>query len=331
MLPQASLNTARIVTSLMETLSQELQIFFHLFDIASFSRLLDALMQKKGHFIFTGVGKSGFIARKIAATMSSSGTPSLFLSPQDALHGDLGVIGMNDSVFLISKSGETDELIELCPALRKKGAHLIAVVATQRASRLVKMCDDSFIIPSLRELCPFELAPTTSTLAQLIFGDLLAMTLMRKKEISRTDFIVNHPAGRIGKRHLFTVADLMVRGEAIPKCTENMLLTDVLVELSNKKCGCICVISEKNGLAGIFTDGDLRRVIQKYREKAFSYLIKDLMNCTPRKISPEILAYDAMLIMEEDTTKLISVLPVINGSSELIGLIRMHDIVQSGL
>ncbi len=321
-----------IITSLMNDLSQGIQDFFSLFDTIKFESLVLFLLSLKGHIILTGVGKSGLIGKKISATLNSSGSPSFFLSPQDALHGDLGIIRSGDAVLLLSKSGETDELIELCPALRNKGAVLIAIVSSENPSRLTKTADFTFQLPELKEICPFDLAPTTSTISQLIFGDLLSMTLMRKKGITQNDFILNHPAGRIGKRSLIRVQDLMLRDNALPKCHPNMKLTDILVELSNKKCGCICVIDHDGKLLGIFTDGDLRRAIQSLQEKAFSCSIESLMTPNPRVTYPDILAHHAMCLMEEDPKKAITVLPVVSREdNELLGLIKMHDILQTGL
>ncbi len=323
--------TSEIVRSLMHDLSHSIGEFFRLFDLPSFLALIDTLLKSQGYMVFTGVGKSGFVAKKIAATLNSSGTPAFFLSPQDALHGDLGVIRQGDIVFLLSKSGETNELVELCPALRNKGACLVAVVSSTIGSRLGRASDIVFCLPELKELCPFDLAPTTSTLSQLIFGDLLSMTLMKKKGITRDDFIKNHPAGRIGKRHIIRVKDLMLTGNAIPKCTESELLADVLVELSNKKCGCICIVDNDNKLLGIFTDGDLRRTIQSEREKAFSIPIGNLMTSGPKVVSSDMLAYNAMLMMEENPKRPVTVLPVVDSAYHLIGIIKMHDILQTGL
>ncbi len=324
-------NNPSIVKELIFDLTQAINEFFRLFDVEAFEKVIELVMACPGIVFFTGVGKSGIVAKKAAATMSSSGTKALYISSQNALHGDIGVVSKGDIVFLLSKSGETQELIELCPALRNKGAILVAVVANGSQSRLSKASDHTFILPQLKELCPFDLAPTTSTLSQLIFSDLLSMALMRKKGITKEDFIKNHPAGRIGKRHLIRVKDLMVTGDAIPQCCSEDLLADVLVELSNKKCGCVCIVDEESRLVGIFTDGDLRRAIQKNQEKVLSLPLSEIMTVGPRVVLPEELAYNAMLLMEEDQKRPITVLPVTNSEGKLVGLIKMHDILQSGL
>jgi len=316
-----------VVKSLVGDFRSNIEYLFSNFDYASFVRLIDRILTCRGALIFAGVGKSGVIAQKIAATVTSSGTKALSLSVQNAMHGDVGVVGSDDIVFLLSKSGETDELLSLCPVLRTKGASLLAIVANG-ASRLVSACDDHFVLPSVRELCPFDIVPTTSSLAQLIFGDILATSLMKFKNISLDEFIQNHPAGRIGKRQTLRVRDLMLTGEQIPSCRPSNCLGEVLVELSNKQCGCICVLDNENHLLGIFTDGDLRRSLQTYGVESLDYPMHELMTRDPRTVDPETLAYKAMQVMEDGRP--ITVLVVME-KEECVGVIKMHDIVQAGL
>ena len=318
-----------LIDELLYDLKLNIDVLFQRFDSEQLSKIVDLVFQSKGVIFFTGVGKSGVIARKIAMTFSCSGTKALYLSPQNALHGDIGIVGKDDIVFLLSKSGETSELLELCPALRNKGARLVAVVMNA-ASRLVKACDVSFVLPEVKELCPFDLSPTTSTIAQLVFGDLLAMALMRMKKVSLEDFIQNHPSGRIGKRRLLRVRDLMVSGERIPLCGPYDSLGDVLVELSNKQCGCICIVDNDGSLLGFFTDGDLRRTLLRLGPAAMGATMETLMIRNPRQVSPDILAYEAMAIMESDQKHPITVLAVVS-EGKCVGLLKMHDILQSGL
>ena len=318
-------------TQSIETLVSEFRssidaLFTH-FDCTTFIEIVDRVFACTGVVFFTGVGKSGLIAQKISSTLTSAGTKAFALSAQDALHGDVGIVGCEDIVFLLSKTGETDELLSLIPALRKKGAYLIAIVSSE-ASRLGMAVDESFILPSVKELCPFDLVPTTSALSQLIFGDLLAAALMRQKQFSLEQFIQNHPAGRIGKRQLVSVHDLMVRGKKIPMCFPQDTLEDILVELSNKQCGCICVVDEKEMLLGIFTDGDLRRALQEHGPQFLGKQVGELMTQHPRTVSPETLAYRAMKEMEEGHP--VTVLPVVEGK-RCVGLIKMHDILQAGI
>jgi arabinose-5-phosphate isomerase len=319
-----------LVQGLLEDLRSNIDVLFQRFDCLQFVKITEVVLHSKGCIFFTGIGKSGIIAQKIAATCSSSGTKAFFLSPQNALHGDIGLVGRNDIVFFLSKSGETSELLELCPALRNKGAILIAVV-TNPSSRLARACEFSFVLPELKELCPFDLAPTSSTIAQLVFGDLLAMVIMRLKEVSLSDFIQNHPAGRIGRRNLVKVRDLMISGEALPKCTPSDTLGNMLVELSNKQCGCICILGPNAQLLGIFTDGDLRRALQKLGPAALGATMGSLMTTSPRAIDSDTLAYEAMHLMESDQKHPITVLPVIEEDRTCVGIVKMHDILQSGI
>ncbi len=303
--------------------------FFDNFDAGKLRTVVEMLLSTPGTIVLTGVGKSGVIAKKIAMTMNSWGIKAFSLSPLNALHGDIGMVGPGDTVLLLSKSGESDELLSLCPALRNKGATLVAVVSSKE-SRLEKACDEAVYLPVAKELCPFDLAPTTSTVVQLLFGDLIAVALMRAKNIPLHEFSYNHPAGRIGKRLTLKVQDLMLKGQDLPLCAPGSILVDVLVELSNKKCGCILVVDEAKNLLGIFTDGDLRRALQAHGAAALSSPIQLLMTKSPRTISPDLLAVAALEQMEADQKHAITVLPVVEGT-RLLGLIKMHDILQSGL
>jgi arabinose-5-phosphate isomerase len=326
---QRTESVAPIVEDLVQQLRSNIDVLLQRFDTEQLAAIVRQVESLHGVVFCTGVGKSGIIAQKIAMTLSCSGTKAFFLSPQDALHGDVGAVGSGDMVFLFSKSGETSELLELCPALRNKGAHLVAVVMNPKA-RLVKACETSFILPELKELCPFDLAPTTSTMAQLIFGDLLAMALMRQKGVSLSDFIQNHPGGRIGRRQLVKVRDLMITGPQLPVCGPTDHLGDLLVELSNKQCGCICIVDEASLLLGIFTDGDLRRTLLRLGPAGLGAQMGSLMTTSPKTIGPDALAYDALRAMESNQQRPITVLAVVE-DGKCLGLIKMHDILQSGV
>jgi arabinose-5-phosphate isomerase len=303
--------------------------FFEHLDLDELRAVVNQLLTCQGTIFLTGVGKSGIISQKIAMTMSCYGIRALSLCPTNALHGDIGLVSDKDIVLLLSKSGETEELLHLCPALRNKGASLIAVVSS-RNSRLAKACDSSIFLPVAKELCPFDLAPTTSTVVQLLFGDLVATALMRHKSVSVDDFAGNHPAGRIGRRITLRVRDVMLQGAMIPLCSPEAALVDILVELSDKRCGCILAVDSEKRLLGIFTDGDLRRALQKGGSGALSLPVGDLMTSSPRLAHPEMFAYDAMCLMESDQKRAITVLPVVDNGF-VVGLIKLHDIVQSGL
>ncbi|MDR3624821.1 MAG: KpsF/GutQ family sugar-phosphate isomerase [Chlamydiales bacterium] len=303
--------------------------FFDHLDIELSEELLQKLLSCTGIVFFTGVGKSGIIAQKIAVTLVSTGTKAIYLSPTDTLHGDLGIITKNDIFVCFSKSGESEELLQLLPFIRNKGSFLVAIVSNLK-SRLARACDMAIHLPLERELCPFDLAPTTSTAIQLIFGDVLTVGLMRARNFSLSEYAINHPAGRIGRRTTLLVKDIMLTGEKLPLCRRSDKLVDSLVELSDKRCGCLLVIDDKMHLEGIFTDGDLRRALQTFGASVLEKGMENLMVKSPRFTIPEKLAWEAMQFMENDIVKPITVLPVIK-EDKLVGLVKMHDLIQSGL
>jgi arabinose-5-phosphate isomerase len=280
--------------------------------------------------VLTGIGKSGLVAKKTAVTMTSTGSRAIFLSPTDALHGDLGILKSEDIFVILSKSGESDELLNLIPYVRNKGIKMIGIIS-QPNSRLAKAVDQVLVLPSEKELCPYDMAPTTSTTIQTIVGDILAIALMHEKEISMVQFAESHPGGRIGKRTSLKVKDLMLKGNAVPLCGPKDKLVDTLVELSNKQCGCVMIVDKQKKLLGIFTDGDLRRALQGKGAAALESKMEDIMTITARWINPNTLAWDAMKAMEADQKRPIMVLPVIEDDKTVIGIIKMHDIVQSGI
>ncbi|CCB85066.1 MULTISPECIES: KpsF/GutQ family sugar-phosphate isomerase [Parachlamydia] len=307
-----------------------LDYFFSHLDMQKSEKVLEICQNCKGVLIFTGVGKSGYVAKKVAATMTSTGTRALFLSPTDALHGDIGIVTSDDVFLILSKSGETDELLNLMPCLRNKGATIIGIVSNAK-SRLAKACDIFIELPLQKELCPFDLVPTTSTTIQMIFGDVLAVELMTHKNFSKDQYGLNHPAGTIGKRVNVKVKDLMLTGSAIPICYPENKLVDILVELSNKKCGCVLIVDNQFILKGIFTDGDLRRALQKNGVQVLETPIGQIMSQKPQLITPDVLAFEAMRQMESDQKHPITVLPVVDDNHKVVGLIKMHDLVQSGI
>lgn len=307
-----------------------LNYFFDQLDCSEVEKIIHTMAACEGVIIFTGVGKSGLVAEKIAMTMTSSGSKAIFISPVNALHGDIGIVSAKDLVVMLSKSGESDELLNLIPTLRNKHVKLISIVNTPN-SRLSKSCDISIHLPLMRELCPFDMVPTTSTVIQMIFGDILSIALMSLKKFSLDQYAQNHPGGRIGKRISLKVSDLMLKGAAIPVCSPQDKLVDTLVELSNKRCGCVLIVDETQKLQGIFTDGDLRRSLQKHGANTLSSTMQELMTKTARWITPHNLAWEAMKQMEGDQKNAITVLPVLEDNQKVVGLIKLHDIVQSGL
>jgi len=314
---------------LFDSQKQLMNHFFDNVNLDEVEKIAELLLHCQGTVVLSGVGKSGLIAQKIAATFVSTGTRSLFLAPTDALHGDIGIVGPADVFIAFSRSGASEELIQLIPYVQKKGAKTVAVVSALE-SKLEKICSEVVHLPLLRELCPHDLAPTTSTAIQLLFGDLLAVALMRRKKFSVSDFASNHPGGLLGRKITLRVADLMFKGDALPICRPTEKLIDMLHEFSAKKCGCLLVINETQELLGIFTDGDLRRCIQQKGPLVLERMLEELMTKGPKTVLHDQMAIEAVHIMEEDPGKLITVLPVLEGR-KLVGLVRMHDIIQLGL
>lgn len=319
-----------MLQELLENERRYLNYFFDHIDLPSFEKIFNVLENCKGVIAFSGVGKSGLVAKKVSATMTSTNTRAIYISPINALHGDLGLVKKDDVFVFFSTSGESEELLNLIPSLRNKGVSIVAVVSNMQ-SRLAKACDYAVNLPLERELCPFNMAPTTSTVIQMIFGDIMAIALMRKHNFTLDDFVLNHPAGRIGKRINLKVRDLMITGHDIPQCKPTDKLIDTLVELSNKRCGCVLIIDDAGKLCGIFTDGDLRRTLLHAGEGIFEKTMEEVMTKNPRSVTPNVLAVDAVKIMENNFKSEVTVLPVIDTENLVIGLIKLHDIVQSGI
>ncbi len=318
-----------MIQELLREQRLSLDPYFERLDCARADALLQLLISCKGTVVCSGVGKSGHIAQKIAATFLSTGTKAFFLDPMHAAHGDLGYVSETDVFLAFSKSGETDELLGLLPFIRKKKAKTVAIVSNPR-SRLALQSDLAIELPFEKELCPFDLAPTTSTAVQLLFGDCLAIALMRSKQVSLGDYALNHPGGLIGRRIALKVFDLMLKNEQLPLCKPMQKLIEVLPELSAKRCGCLLVVDESHRLIGIFTDGDLRRALETRGSASLEASVQELMTASPRFISPGLSAWDAMRKMEENPSRLITVLPVVE-NRRVVGLLRMHDVLQAGL
>ncbi len=313
---------------LFEKQKAYIDYFFDEIDETQAQKFMEFCRNIKGLIVLTGVGKSGIVAEKIAMTLSSTGTRAVHLPPTNFLHGDLGILTQDDLVIFLSKSGETEELLELIPFIRKKAAKLGALVSNPE-SRLAKNADCFVHLPLEKELCPFDLAPTISTAIQLLFGDALAMALM-PKSFSMQDYALNHPSGTIGKKTSVTVDSLMFRGDRVPLTTEKSILSAVLNDLTEKKCGCLLVVDENKQLQGIFTDGDLRRALQAHGTSIMNKPIGELMTRSAIAIPHDTLAWEALKVMQKDPKRWISVLPVLH-QKQVIGLIRMHDIIQAGI
>jgi arabinose-5-phosphate isomerase len=283
-----------------------------------------------GKIVILGVGKSGIIAQKIAATMTSTGTAALYLHPSDALHGGLGILNSDDAVIVLSNSGETDELLAMLPYLKNRRVPIVAIVGNLN-STLAQTADAVLDASVDQEACPLNLAPTTSTTVALAIGDALAMVLMKRKGLTLDDFAFNHPAGRLGKRLTLKVADLMHGGAKNPTIATGSNWVEVVRSISNGGLGAVNVIDVEGKLAGVITDGDLRRAIQRLDHAALETLTGDeIMTKDPTVAMPDVLAYDALRLMEDRPSQ-ISVLPVVDENRNCVGLIRLHDIVRSGL
>jgi arabinose-5-phosphate isomerase len=292
--------------------------------------VVDLLAACKGKIVVLGVGKSGIIAQKIAATMTSTGSAAVYLHPSDALHGGIGIINADDVVIILSRSGETDEIIGMLPYLKRRRVPIVALVGNLN-STLARRADAVIDGSVDQEACPLNLAPTTSTTVALALGDALAMTLMQVKGLTPDDFAINHPAGQLGKRLTLRVADLMHSGLDNPTITAGAIWLEIVKVITDGGLGAVSVVDEAGHLAGIITDGDLRRAIQRLKPSSLANLKCDeIMTRNPVVADPELLAYDALRLMEDRPSQ-ISVLPVVDGDRVCVGIIRLHDIVRSGL
>lgn len=297
---------------------------------AQLERALKLLAGCESKVVLTGIGKSGFIARKIAATLTSTGTRAVFLHPSDALHGDLGILHSADVVVILTNSGETDEILGMLPYLKHRGVPLIAIVGNTNSTvaRNVDVVLDASVD---KETCPFNLAPTASTTVALAIGDALALTVMQMKGLTPEDFALNHPAGRLGKRLMLKVSNLMRTGDDNPTVLPSASWLEVVSAITQGGLGAVNVVTSAGILAGIITDGDLRRAVQNSNPSDLGNLSAELlMTRNPITITPDELAYTALQLMENRPSQ-ISVLPVIDGNRRSIGLLRLHDLVRSGL
>jgi len=295
-------------------------------------RVIGILSSCQGKIVLLGVGKSGIIAQKIAATMTSAGTAAIYLHPSDALHGGLGILSADDVVLMLSNSGETDELRQLVPFAKRRGVPIVAIVGNVKAT--LALSADAVLDASVdEEACPLNLAPTASTTVALAIGDALAMTLMRAKGLTEDEFASNHPAGQLGKRLTLRVADLMHSGSRNPTIPTDSSWMDIVSAITHFGLGAVNVIDNEGRLAGIITDGDLRRSMQRIStaELAFANITCDeLMTPNPVVTNPDMLAFHALHLMEDRPSQ-INVLPVVDDARLCVGLIRLHDIVRSGL
>ena len=294
---------------------------------AGFSRACQFMLQCEGRVVVTGMGKSGHIGSKIAATLASTGTPAFFVHPGEASHGDLGMLTSSDVVLALSNSGETSELLTILPLIKRLHVPLITLTGNPDSS-LARAADINIDVSIAQEACPLGLAPTSSTTASLAMGDALAVSLLEARGFTADDFARTHPGGRLGRRLLLLIGDLMHTGDEIPRVLAEMPLSEALVEMSNKRLGFVVVVDRHGTIEGIFTDGDLRRVLQQNRIELRSTPIGDVMSRGCTTVSPDILAAEALQVMEANK---INALPVVDSDNRLIGAFNMHDLLHAGV
>jgi len=286
------------------------------------------LLETRGRVVVTGMGKSGHIGNKIAATLASTGTPAFFMHPAEASHGDLGMITAGDVVIAISYSGESDEISRILPAIKRRGAKVIAITG-RAASTLAREADVHLDARVEKEACPLELAPTASTTATLALGDALAMALLEARGFGSADFAQHHPGGTLGRRLLVHVEDIMRKGEQVPRSrASDLLLPTALDEMSRKGIGMTCVVDDAGRLAGIFTDGDLRRLLE-HHDSVKGVKVGDVMKRNPTVIAPGRLAAEAAQIFENKS--LGGRLVVCDPDGRLVGAITFHDLLAAGV
>ncbi len=288
----------------------------------TFVSAVEAIAEAKGRIIITGIGKSGHIGKKIAATMASTGTPAFFVHPAEASHGDLGMFTNEDVVIAISKSGESKELSDIVTYCKRYNITLIAI-AQKLESSLMKQANIRLLIPDMPEACPLGIAPTTSTTTTLVLGDALAMALLEKKHFSEEQFKLRHPGGKLGQ-NLIKVADLMHQSDAVPLVNVNVSLQNAVDEISKKKKGCVGIIDDEFNIIGIITDGDIRRHLAN---DFYSYKITDIMSSNPVVIPPEMLAVEATAIMNQMQ---ITNMFVCNARHP-VGILHIHDCLKAGI
>lgn len=301
-------------------------------DASTAARAVDLLVSCGGKVIITGVGKSGLVAQKIAASFTSVGLLSVYLNPLDALHGDIGVVRDGDVVVLISNSGKTSELLAIVPFIKKRHVKMLGILG-QLKSSLADYCDVVLDASVEREASPIDQVPTSSTAVAMALGDALAVAWMTAKGVSVSDFAMNHPGGTIGRRLTLTVADLMISREKLQMVAPDARLPEVVDALTSQAIGAVLVANPANPsvLGGIITDGDLRRALKRSTaEKWGNLLARDLMTATPITIRSSAAAVEALTLMERNVRKAITVLPVVDDNN-VVGMLRMHDLIQAGL
>ncbi|OGX07729.1 MAG: hypothetical protein A2Z88_06700 [Omnitrophica WOR_2 bacterium GWA2_47_8] len=291
-----------------------------------FAKAVDLIAKSRGRIVITGMGKTGIIGRKIAATFSSTGTPSIWMHSAEGMHGDLGQVTPRDVVIVISHSGETEETKQIMPIFKKIGCKIITITGKPKSS-LTQLSDIVLNVSVKKEGCPLGLAPMASTTATLVMGDALAACLIDRKGFKREDFALFHPGGALGKKLILKAEDIMRKGQGFPKVHENTKIKQVLFAITKARCGCACIVDGKGRLKGIFTDGDLRRHLRAGTD-LLSKTVKEVMTKNPSVIFKERLAVEALEILQE---RKIDELPVIDRQKRVVGLLDIQDLLKAGL
>jgi len=317
--------TSADMLSLFQEQARLVSFFFNRFDSSIALEFVREVDTCKGTVFFSGVGKSGFISNKIAMSFASVGVKSAFLNPQDALHGDIGNLQVGDLLVLLSKSGSTEELVKLVPSARSKGSKIVSITCAQSCT-LAEMSDMHVYLPLERELCTFNTAPVTSTILQLIFGDTITAALMRVKRLSMERYALNHPSGSIGRRLTLRVKDRMMSGASIPRIQQSSSISDAIFEMTRCGIGCVLVMDASDTLIGIFTDGDLRRMLQASKTFYSDFPIVGHITTNPRVVSPDHKLTEAKEIMSAPT--LVSSIPVVGQDDDiLVGILTLSDLL----
>ena len=295
----------------------------------NFAAAVNLILECEGRTVITGMGKSGLIGRKLAATLASTGTPSFYLHPAEGIHGDLGMVTSADVVIALSNSGETGEVLNILPSLRRIGAKVIAMVGNAN-STLGKNADVILDVGVSKEACPLGLAPTSSTTAALAYGDALALALLKKHNFTASQFAIFHPGGSLGRKLLLTVGNIMHKGDENPTVLADTTVQDALFVITDKGLGAVSVVDENGIMQGVLTDGDIRRGLSK----GVDFLqrpVRELMTANPKTITQDKLAAQALHLMESNKPKPITVLPVLDENRKVIGLLHMTDLVRQGV
>lgn len=294
---------------------------------SGFEKVVDIIYASKGRIVITGMGKSGLVGKKIAATLSSTGTPSFFMHPAEASHGDLGMVTAEDVIIAISNSGETDEIVALIPFLKRFSVSLIALTGNP-ASTLARASDVNLDVSVKEEACTLGIVPTASTTATLAMGDAIAVALLTKRGFGEEDFAFFHPSGSLGKKLFVRVADLMHSGDSLPLTSPDASLTEAVMEISSKRLGTTVIAGKDRKILGVITDGDVRRGIEKWGKAFFDMHAREVMTKNPKTVSEQELAAKVLGTMEQHS---ITSLVVIDAENRVVGVIHLHDILKKGI